>query len=644
MSVDNIKSLMNIMRSYFQDTHDVDINSTNINIKEIFFTIMKRLSLDPEHNIKSDLEKTKLTLKIVKEIVKKELKSTTPSDEQELYPDRGAILSSLQSQTPKLTQNTDVSSMMNSIADSMKSSTESAPVVQSLSDSVTQIQEKTIDENEFKEQMKSLEMDRDKFSHSIKDMYPNQENSFIDTRNEDSKNIRNEQVRGVEPKDFYIKNEKMHAEKNTSQTQGGSTFSGISIANTREDTQIEDLNRRILIKKYILINSFSRNWTVDKYRYVYKVKFASDGNSTTVRVPYYANNETVPHTKTHTFSGALNVAGYYDDRNEPHPKWVPGDLGKLLGHEEYQIPPEQVATTMNHFNNIYSIAVTNITIPTERMHYSVNTIDTNISENYYDYNYTFHFPYIMCCIDEFQDIYDGTDSNIRKAFCQLQYKEFIKTPGGRGYIIFKPVQDEKKIFYPTCLSTLPTLNISLRKPNGELLDKSEDGISISHIAVDQTYYFKITTATYFIRDSFMKGDNIKIKDFTLYKLSDSGCILESDIQNLIAFINRDEGHIIHEIGDPSDDGYFNSFYMYAPGHFDREVGQFVVESKPKDTLTTFNAAIAEIAAIETLSTTYIHKYGNVINLSLQHSISMTVEMYKHDSSLINTVIVTKNVT
>ena len=243
----------------------------------------------------------------------------------------------------------------------------------------------------------------------------------------------------------------------------------------------------------------------------------------------------------------------------------------------------------------------------------------------------------MCCIDEFQDIYDGTDSNIRKAFCQLQYKEFIKTPGGRGYIIFKPVQDEKKIFYPTCLSTLPTLNISLRKPNGELLDKSEDGISISHIAVDQTYYFKITTATYFIRDSFMKGDNIKIKDFTLYKLSKSECILESDIQNLIAFINRDEGHIIHEIGDPSDDGYFNSFYMYAPGHLDREAGRFVVESKPKDTLTTFNAAIGSL-------TTYIHKYGNVINLSLQHSISMTVEMYKHDSSLINTVIVTKNVT
>ena len=111
----------------------------------------------------------------------------------------------------------------------------------------------------------------------------------------------------------------------------------------------------------------------------------------------------------------------------------------------------------------------------------------------FDYNYNFNFPYILCYIDEFQDIYDGTDNIIRKTFCQLQYHDYMKTPNGRGYVIFKPVQEEKKIFYPSYLSSLPTLNISLRKPNGELLDKSEDGLTVFHIAPEQNYYLKIRT-------------------------------------------------------------------------------------------------------------------------------------------------------
>jgi hypothetical protein len=224
----------------------------------------------------------------------------------------------------------------------------------------------------------------------------------------------------------------------------------------------------------------------------------------------------------------------------------------------------------------------------------------------------------------------------------------MKTPNGRGYVIFKPVQDEKKIFYPSYLTSLPTLNISLRKPNGELLDKSEDGLTVFHISPEQNYYLKITTEKYFIKDSFSKGDYIQIKDFTLFKLLE----MEKDathenINELIRFVNKTDGHVIYEIGEPSDDGYYNSFYIYAPGEFDTHTGKFDVHEDLLSLLTNFNDKIEiimeEQKSEDNGSVLEHYKYGKLINMSLQHSISMTIEAYQHDTSILKPVVVSKYV-
>jgi hypothetical protein len=371
-----------------------------------------------------------------------------------------------------------------------------------------------------------------------------------------------------------------------------------------------------------------------------------------MRVPYYENNPTIPFTKTSTFEGIVNTTGWYDDKNNVsrNPYQTDDPLGQELGFETYELPVDQDATTMNLFKDIYSISITNITIPSERIHVHANTVNANVP-NQFDYNYNFNFPYILCYIDEFQDIYDGTDNIIRKTFCQLQYHDYMKTPNGRGYVIFKPVQDEKKIFYPNYLSSLPTLNISLRKPNGELLDNSEDGLTVLHIAPEQNYYLKITTEKYFIRDSFSKGDYIQIKDFTLYKLLEmnSENATEINISALIDFVNKTDGHVIYEIGEPSDDGYFNSFYIYAPGSFNTDDGKFDVNQVLINLLIDFNDRINYIKEPPLTDTSVSldvfnnYKYGKLINMSLQHSISMTVESYQHDTSVLKPVVISKYV-
>tara|TARA_Y100000389_G_C17431146_1_gene502709 strand:+ start:127 stop:780 length:654 start_codon:yes stop_codon:yes gene_type:complete len=209
----------------------------------------------------------------------------------------------------------------------------------------------------------------------------------------------------------------------------------------------------------------------------------------------------------------------------------------------------------------------------------------------------------------------------------LQYDNYVQTPNGRGYIILKPVQQETKYFYPNPLSTLPTLNLSLTKPNGELLNYGADGQNILHITAYQNYYLKIITKTYFDKNAFCKGDYVKIKNFNMYQINNS--IVKENMDKFNAFINKHEGHIIHSNGDPNDNGYYNSFFINGPGEFDENIGKFIVEENLMNTLSEFNQFLIDNDFFQSSSDTY--ENGSVLNMSLQNSISMTVEMYKPDS-------------
>jgi hypothetical protein len=643
MSVENLKSLMNIIKTYFVEKQNIEPNLLNrINLKKVFFEVMSKVNT--ENSDQSNTYKSKLTLKIVKEIVSIELNKSLPRDAS-IFADRQVIINNnFQEKLNTTLGNTDVNFQMNKIAATMNNVLENeVPKLQTLD---AQLEGDLLSQDEFKSKLASLENVRESFNKDLQKIHEQKQSSVTYDRNKDMLDI---VKTDVHPKEFYVNNNSIQASKEIE----FSTYKNKQdeIENNKIEQQIEVSNERILVKRYLLINSFNRNWITDKQRYKYPVKFASY-QKTVMRVPYYENNPTIPFTKTSTFEGIVNTTGWYDDKNNVsrNPYQTDDPLGQELGFETYELPVDQDATTMNLFKDIYSISITNITIPSERIHVHANTVNANVP-NQFDYNYNFNFPYILCYIDEFQDIYDGTDNIIRKTFCQLQYHDYMKTPNGRGYVIFKPVQDEKKIFYPNYLSSLPTLNISLRKPNGELLDNSEDGLTVLHIAPEQNYYLKITTEKYFIRDSFSKGDYIQIKDFTLYKLLEmnSENATEINISALIDFVNKTDGHVIYEIGEPSDDGYFNSFYIYAPGSFNTDDGKFDVNQVLINLLIDFNDRINYIKEPPLTDTSVSldvfnnYKYGKLINMSLQHSISMTVESYQHDTSVLKPVVISKYV-
>ena len=88
------------------------------------------------------------------------------------------------------------------------------------------------------------------------------------------------------------------------------------------------------------------------------------------------------------------------------------------------------------------------------------------------------FHSLMLCLDGY-DVYDGTNEAIRDAFCKFVYQRHFKSANGRGYVVMQPMQDEIKEFHPTPLSSLNNLSLSIRRPNGTLVNDSRDDYRVT---------------------------------------------------------------------------------------------------------------------------------------------------------------------
>jgi hypothetical protein len=150
------------------------------------------------------------------------------------------------------------------------------------------------------------------------------------------------------------------------------------------------------------------------------------------------------------------------------------------------------------YKNIHTISIGKVIIPEEVIQNTGVTINQNLKKTF-NYDFSFAYPYLILSIDEFNDVYDGTNETVRKAFSKLIYASTYKAPNGRGYIILKPMQKEKKTFYPAPLSSFGKLNLSILRPNGELLNQSADNYKLFKVEYEQSnvQYLKIVTNIYF---------------------------------------------------------------------------------------------------------------------------------------------------
>ena len=282
----------------------------------------------------------------------------------------------------------------------------------------------------------------------------------------------------------------------------------------------------------------------------------------------------------------------------------------------------------NRYRNIVELSVGRIVIPEEVVE---KTSTTNQSlKPYFNHDFNFAYPYLILQINEFSDVYDGTNDSVRKGFAKLIYEQSYKAPNGRGYIILKPMQKEKKVFYPAPLSSFSRLSISILRPNGMLLNQSSDSYKILKIEYEQfnAHYIKIVTDVYFDKNEFFAGDEVMIKGHNMTSLTQG--MDDIHIRRFNEFINRVEGHEVKQVGSPNDNGFFRTFHIQAPGTFNKLAGRFDIDTDLITTLNTYNGQI-------NFCDPTVPTNGTILNLSLQNTIALKMTTVVDDADDIHIV-------
>jgi len=634
LSAENFKNLVSICKRFVLDKHNIDIEATSIDLPKTMFETMQKVCNDPDTANITTRDMNKLTIKSVTSMVLKTMNGPN-----------GSLFSST-SRDSSLTRDTalygkrnvnsthllpEMAASRNGLMDNYEQTKQSRapPATPTMQDpGLVAYEEKPLLESEFQQRMQALQQQRDTQEPSTGNSPANsmlQRNTLVASTME---------MPRLEPKEIYQPMlpivEEVAVAKNESDGAGTPSFETMIIPRD----MMKPPHDYKIVQKYVLVNSLDRDWLQQQMRYKYKVKFTYTSQSIVTR-PIYENNPTIPNTATYTTPGIQNVAGWFDESGRQYPKYDPNSTAPQVqvGTEVIPIPVDNDANIQSNFKNIHSIQITKVIIPMDIPVTVQNTSGVTgggaaTNKIIFNNDYGFNFPYVLLQIQEFSDMYEGTDDTIRKSFCKLVFDKTYQSDVGRGYIVLKPAQEEKKVFCPTALSVMPSLSISLLRPTGNLINNSVDGISLLRVDYElqmNAFYLKIWTNNYFDQNDFYTGDLVIIRDFTIYRVSPDQTAQGVSMMN--AYINRPEGHEIVMSGDANTKGFYNSFYIRAPSKFDDVHGNLIVDPSVHE-LQHFNAA---------LSTASVIQNGFILNASLQNSISFKIEQKVYDSSIIGSL-------
>jgi hypothetical protein len=305
--------------------------------------------------------------------------------------------------------------------------------------------------------------------------------------------------------------------------------------------------------------------------------------------------------------------------------------------------------------NIASFKITKLIIPMEIVE---DRTLSNIPKQNYQHEFSFSFPYVHVNIDQIQDVYEGSNDNIRKSTALFIFDSAYKAPNGRGYVMLKPMQDEEKSFYPVPLGSLSQLSVSVRKPNGALYNHSMDNHKVIKLEYEEfnRLYIKVVVDKYFDKNELSIGDIVMVKDASIVKTIASQQP-DSVYRDFNSFLNRAEGHEIVQLGQPNSEGFYRNFYIFAPGSLDQETGKISLDVNQIEALKeaigvvdAFNGTIdcnsclsdcvtdaqqLPPTADTTVNTNFIE--GSLLNASVQITLAFKVVISQSDSSILNTV-------
>ncbi len=291
------------------------------------------------------------------------------------------------------------------------------------------------------------------------------------------------------------------------------------------------------------------------------------------------------------------------------------------------------------FRNVVSVEFTSLIMPCE-----VATAARASSTREFQHEFGLNQPYLVLASDEMDGVYEGTNDTARRACCVFRHHTTFQAPNGRGYVILKPLQKERKQYSPTPLASLASMSVSILKPNGALFNASQDLCKCCKIEYEpyNRLYLKLVMDKYFDRNEFFVGDTVFVRDIRVQ----AAPFLET-------FLNRAEGHEVVQVGPANQAGFHRFFYVRAPVELDQARGvlELLPQALPELTALTVvsapgslpatgsNAACTcETAPIDVnsipTSSSPVPGFtpGAVVNMSLQASLSLRVTTSESDAS------------
>lgn len=279
------------------------------------------------------------------------------------------------------------------------------------------------------------------------------------------------------------------------------------------------------------------------------------------------------------------------------------------------------STLRGSYPNVSWIEATRVILPMEAMPATGSIVTT---KGFYNLECSFAFQYLVLSIRGLDGSCDGTNELIRHAFCTLVYDSDYKAPNGRGYVLLRPAQDERKS-YTTPLATLPEMVMTLAKPNGTLFNNSKDTYTVATLQYEpqNRLFLKVVLNEYFDRNEYWVGDYVRMSGLTLELVLDGSAVEEPPASAYVAYlekyVNRPEGFEIVQLGASNTQGFHKSFYVLAPGILDQTNGAVIIDANIVSVVLSLGSTPGDPTA-----TVRVARHATLLNMSLQPVVTMRV--------------------
>jgi hypothetical protein len=210
--------------------------------------------------------------------------------------------------------------------------------------------------------------------------------------------------------------------------------------------------------------------------------------------------------------------------------------------------------------------------------------------------YRVNVTHVWLWVDEISGSFAKNRTDVAKrSLCKLLIKGCHEPKLGRGHMVLEPAMEEVRVFDPP-LSSLSSFGISLRRPDGALMDNTRDDFRMINVyqTSDAAANWIIEMNRLWEDDAFTKGDILKIQG------------IENVPRELTDFLTRKEGHIVISQGYPVGSAY-KTVVIRKPGSINQSTGEYEGDINLHSQLDASGGSIN----------------GRVINMSTQVSISVS---------------------